>query len=390
MANPSPLANKGLSLATLAIHADEHLAPVTDIAPPLHVSTTYRYVSNPDDLVPYTPPNATDPPLPHVYSRLSAPSTSRLESALSAVLSADTIVYPSGLAAFHALLVTVNPKRLLITDGYHGCHGTAHLMQKLTGMEIVPLDTPPKAGDLVHIETPINPTGIATDIASYVAKARAVGATVSVDATFAPPPLQDPWKYDVDWVMHSGSKYFGGHSDMLAGTLSVRDPHKAAALRGERLYLGATMGNMEAWLGLRSIKTLELRVARAAENATKLAGWVESERLREGSAASKVVEKVTHASLQEQTSWLKEQMPNGGGPVWSLLLKQEIMAKTLPSKLLLWGHATSLGGVESLIEWRAMTDDTCDRRLLRLSTGIEGFEDLRKDLETAFEELAKL
>ncbi|KAF8540465.1 cystathionine gamma-synthase [Trichophaea hybrida] len=367
-----PISRPHLQL-TPKIHADEHLAPCTDIAPPLHVSTNFRF------------PPLLGGPVAHIYSRHSAPSTSRLETTLAAILGGETAVYSSGLAAFHALLVTTHPKRLLITDGYHGCHGTATLFSKLTGMAILPLSTPPQEGDLVHIETPINPTGIATNIGEYAERAHAAGALVSVDATFAPPPLQDPFAHGADYVMHSGSKYFGGHSDMLVGTLSVRSKELADKLRGERLFLGATMGNMEAWLGLRSLKTLELRVTRQSVSASVLVGWIKAQLAVKGSVVQQTVKEVTHASLQDGGEWLQKQMPGGFGPVFSLVLKSEEMATTLPNKLLLWGHATSLGGVESLIEWRRMTDAGCDKRLLRLSVGVEDVGDLRRDLERGFE-----
>lgn len=353
------------------------------------MSTNFRYPSNPADLISasdyLSAGAATDGE--HRYSRYTAPSTSRLEATLSAVLGGKTLVYSSGLAAFHALLVTINPKRLLIAGGYHGCHDTAAIFSRLTGMQVLTLDTEPRVGDLVHIESPINPTGLAIDIRRYAAAAHKAGAVVSVDATFAPPPLQDPFALGAHYVMHSGSKYLGGHSDMLAGTLSVRDPAKADMLHMERTYLGTIMGNMEAWLGMRSIKTLEMRVVRQSATATLLARWLGEQLAVEGSAVQKTVAQVTHASLQYDgggAEWVKEQMPGGFGAVISLLVKTEAMAKTLPGKLVLWGHATSLGAVESLIEWRAMSDEGCDRRLLRLSVGVEAEGDLRADLERGF------
>lgn len=360
------------------------------------MSTNFRYPSNPADLVPASDSADTTADgfaQPYMYSRHSGPSTSRLEATLSAMLGGETVVYASGLAAFYALLVNVNPKRLLMTDGYHGCHKTAAVFSRLTGMEVLALDTPPRAGDLVHIESPTNPTGLAINIRLYAAAAHKAAAVVSVDATFAPPPLQDPFALGAHFVMHSGSKYLGGHSDMLAGTLSVRDPAKATALRSERTYLGATMGNMEAWLGVRSLRTLELRVVRQSATATLLARWLSNQLAAEGTAVHKAVARVTHASLQQDGSadaWVREQMPGGFGAVFSLLMRTEDMAKTLPSKLVLWGHATSLGGVESLIEWRAMSDGGCDRRLLRLSVGVEAEGDLRADLERGFEGVVDL
>lgn len=278
-----------------------------------------------------------------------------------------------------------------MTDGYHGCHATAAIFSRLTGMPVVPLDTPPQKGDLVHIETPINPDGTATNIQHYADAAHAVGAVLSVDATLAPPPLQDPFLHGADFVMHSATKYIGGHSDMLAGTISARDPAAAATLRTERMFLGATMGNMEAWLGLRSVKTLELRVMRQSRNATALVAWIAEQLRVEGSLVARTVRSVSHASLQEdKEGWIAKQMSGGWGPVFSVVMKNEAKAKTLPSGLLLWGHATSLGGVESLIEWRSMTDSRCSNCLLRLSTGVEDVEDLKADLVKALEAVVDL
>lgn len=365
----------------------------TDVAAPLHVSTTFRYPSDPAKLQPaadldvdtaVTPTAAHTLSHPHIYSRISAPSTTRLEATLSTLLGGYAVTYASGLAAFHALLVHVNPRRLLIGQAYHGCHGVAALMKRLTGMEIMPLDTPPQPGDLVHLETPMNPTGEATSIAVYAARARAAGALLSVDSTFAPPPLQVPLELGAHWLMHSGTKYIGGHSDMLAGVLVTVDANAARALYLDRMYLGNVMGSFEGWLGLRSVRTLELRVLRQSTTATALARWIDAE------WTGKAVDRVLHASLQPQEDWLTQQMPRGFGPVFAVLMKTEAAARSLPSNLKLWMHATSLGGVESLVEWRAMSDAGCDRRLLRFSVGVEAEEDLRADLDTAFKAVAAM
>ena len=123
----------------------------------------------------------------HVYSRESAPNSTRIEAILTSILNGPTLSYASGLAAFHALLVYLNPKRIAIGGGYHGCHGVIRLMSKLTGLEMVDLDcadTELRAGDVVHVETPLNPTGEARNLALYAAKARRTGAYLTVDATF--------------------------------------------------------------------------------------------------------------------------------------------------------------------------------------------------------------
>jgi cystathionine beta-lyase/cystathionine gamma-synthase len=150
---------------------------------------------------------------------------------------------------------------------------------------------------------------------------------------------------------------------------------------------------MEGWLGLRSLRTLELRVTRQSQTAAALVKWLSSQLDNKSSTVGQLVERIHHASLQpeaaEEGSWLRKQMPAGYGPVFAIVMKEMDLAKKLPSKLHLFHHATSLGGVESLIEWRAMTDPHVDQRLLRVSIGVEGFEDLKRDFEQALAALKK-
>jgi cystathionine gamma-synthase len=248
-------------------------------------------------------------------------------------------------------------------------------------------------GDIIHVETPLNPSGEARNLEYFKRKADEYGCYFTVDATFAPPPLMDPFKSGADVIMHSGTKYFGGHSDMLSGVLVVpfARKHWHGAMWAERLYVGSVMGSMELWLGVRSLRTLELRVTRQSENATKLVAWIDEQMKIPGSATSKVVSKLQHASLQkEDMEWIKRQMPGGFGPVFSLWGVDSQTAKSLPGKLHLFHHATSLGGVESLIEWRRMSDRTVDERVCRISVGVENFEDLKNDFAQAFEKLAAI
>ncbi|ERS96073.1 uncharacterized protein SPSK_00812 [Sporothrix schenckii 1099-18] len=397
-----------LSSATRAVHADDYVNSHRAVAPPMHVSTTFRYSDDPDALHMW---DNTDPAAPydsHIYSRESAPNTTRLEAILSDLIGHPTLTYASGMAAFHALVVFLNPRRVAIGAGYHGCHGVLDIMKKLNGLEKLDLlndDDLAKLqpGDVVHVETPLNPTGEARDLAHYAQLARAKKCYLTVDATFAPPPLLDPFRWGADIVMHSGSKYFGGHSDMLCGVLAVHkkyvkdpaaraaDQNWLAALQDERLVIGGVMGSLEGWLGVRSLRTLALRVERQASNAAALVAWLAAEHKTAGSVVVQVVERIHHASLQPEAadpgSWLNQQMPHGFGPVFSLVLREEALARRLPSKLALFHHATSLGGVESLIEWRAMSDPHIDKRLLRLSIGVEGWEDIKADLARAFTEL---
>ncbi|EEY19971.1 cystathionine gamma-synthase [Verticillium alfalfae VaMs.102] len=384
---------KQLSLATRAIHSDDHISAHRAIAPAMHVSTTFEYSRNPDDLKHW---DNTDPSAPldsHIYSRATAPNTTRLEAILSSALNGPSVTYASGLAAFHALLAFDLPL---------DPHADSEVWAQL------------RPGDVIHVETPLNPTGEALDLVAYAERARAAGAYLTVDATFAPPPLQDPLALGADVVLHSGTKYFGGHSDMLCGVLTV-NPARAAAtaataasaagkapeekedmatlLRFDRIFLGSVMGSLEGCLGLRSLRTLELRVLLQSRSAEQLVAWLDAEARRDGSPASRLVLRVSHASLQPEArdpdSWLRKQMPGGFGPVFAFYMKDKRHARRLPSKLGLFHHATSLGGVESIIEWRRVSDGGCDERLMRVSIGVEGWEDLRDDLVEGFAALIK-
>lgn len=267
------------------------------------------------------------------------------------------------------------------------------LQKKMTGCEVLSLDCAEEElgpGDVIHLETPVNPTGEAFCIEEYARKAHARGAFLLVDATFGPPGLQDPFVWGADVVMHAGTKYLGGHSDLLCGVLASKNEGWVEELREERTFLGSVMGSLEGWLGVRSLRTLEVRVQRQSNNCQQLVGWLCNmlKSAEGGEMVGEAVEKVQHASLQvADMEWLRDQMPNGYGPVFAITMKSESLARRLPSKLELFHHATSLGGVESLIEWRAMSDKTVDTRLLRISVGLEHWEDLRDDLMRGFKAL---
>jgi len=307
--------------------------------------------------------------------------------------------------------VHLNPKVVAIGGGYHGCHGVLQIYQKLTSCKIVDLHNESTwstlgTNDLVHMETPLNPYGTALNISYFAEKAHSLGALLSVDSTFAPPPLQNPFAQGADYIMHSGTKYFGGHSDMLCGTLSISkslpDYQKRYwQLFNERLFLGASLGSLEGWLGVRSLRTLELRVLRQSQNASELVAYLDGlldrapetdgtpSQKTEAKIVQSTISKVVHASLQrsDENPWLRAQMPGGWGPVFAVEMKTSQMARRLPSKLALFHHATSLGGVESLIEWRRMSDDTVGETLLRVSVGVENIEDLKADFMGALKGL---
>ncbi|MCJ1442041.1 MAG: hypothetical protein MMC23_002533 [Stictis urceolatum] len=390
------------TLQTTLLHADTPLNKTTDVAPPLHVSTTYQYSSTPASLIPSRdapPQSALTPGAPHIYSRETAPNTTRLESLLTQILNAPSLVYGSGLAAIFAIYTLLNPRKVAITGGYHGAHGVLGIFERLTGLrkfKLEDLEAEIGEGDVVHLETPVNPYGEARDLAFYSRLARERGAWLVVDATLAPPPLQDPFVQGADLVMHSGTKYFGGHSDLLMGVLATRNQEWLGRLAGDRLFMGNVAGNMEAWLGVRSLRTLGVRVERQSASTGLLVAWMDRAVRGEGKGAEvvqKVVEGVRHVSLQpearEEGGWVRKQMSGGWGPLFAFTARSEELAKKVPSKLSLFVHATSLGGVESLIEWRAMSDSTCSPTLLRVSVGLESWENLRDDLIKGFAALAE-
>ena len=342
---------------TLAVHADEGIERAADVAPPIHVSTTYA-ADNEDGLV---------------YSRAEHPTRRRLEAVLGALEGGHAVVYASGQAAATAALLHVRPRRVAIArGGYHATHLAIEALAPL-GVSKVALDAPLGQGDLVWLETPKNPTCELQDVAAHAARAHAAGAAVLVDSTFATPVLQQPLALGADLVYHSATKFLGGHSDALAGVLVARDATVAAGLRQERTISGAVPGALETWLALRGLRTLGLRVRRQSETATALAAWLEAR-----------VARVWHPSLRSHPGHaLAAAQMRGPGPILSIELASEEDARALPGRLALFRDATSLGGVESLVEWRRKHDPEAPPALLRLSIGLEDPADLIADLASA-------
>ncbi|BGP43991.1 hypothetical protein JCM10450v2_008208 [Rhodotorula kratochvilovae] len=374
----------GSSLATRAIHEDMDLAGV-EVAPNLSFSTTFRH-PNPEDGIEPGYAEDWDPSNPSrdVYARETKPTTTRAEHVLTTIIGAPTILYPSGIFAFYAILLHVRPDVIAITGGYGGCHESIKIYRRTRGEDQVTLikvddEYPTGKNLLVWVETPLNPTGESRSLEKYAKKAHAAGGLLGVDSTFGPPPLQDPFKWGADIVMHSGTKYFNGHSDVLAGTVSVKDKADWLKLWNDRTFTGANIGSMDVWLLLRSLRTLSVRVTRQSKTATTLAQWLATQ------VGNGVVEKVHHAALQENADELLgpgKQMELGPA-CFAVVLKSKEIARALPIRLKLFVHATSLGGVESLIEHRIISDPNEDPRLVRLSIGLEDFEDLKADWEQA-------
>ncbi|GAA5977362.1 hypothetical protein JCM11641_000075 [Rhodosporidiobolus odoratus] len=372
------------SHATRAIHADAYLSG-PEVSASISTSTTFRHPS-PAQIAaaePGTYDAGWDPSEPSrdIYSRETQPTGTRIEKVLGDLIGGPTLIYSSGIAACFAILLRVRPDVIAVTGGYFGCHGSFDIYRRTRGeykVNIIRLedDFPRDKKVLVWLETPVNPTGESRSIAAYSEKTKAVNGVLAVDATFAPPPLQDPFKWGADIVMHSGTKYFGGHSDLLAGTVSVKD--KAAW--------------NELWLLLRSLRTLNLRIQRQAATSTAIAKWLHTLTGSAGGELAGVIKVVWHTTLQDNANELvgDGKQLSAGPACFGLLTTKPEYATQLANELKYFIHATSLGGVESLIEHRIISDPKCDPCLLRVSVGVEDFEDLRSDLEAGIRKVLEV
>ncbi|PBL02506.1 cystathionine gamma-synthase [Armillaria gallica] len=383
---------------TVLIHGDGAVHPTggAEVAPSISVSTTFKANSPEERLDNIDVKN----PERHVYSRYTQDVSTRAEHILSKINDGHAITYTSGLSAAYAALVFFKPKRVAINGGYFGCHATIEVYSKSrdTNLEMIDLDDEFQPGDLCWLETPLNPTGESRDIRYYADKVHKAGGKLLVDSTFAPPPLQYPFKWGADCILHSATKYFGGHSDLLGGVLVVKTLDEWTTLQHDRTYLGNVLGSLEAWLLLRSLRTLHLRVPRQSETATILAKWLQSaERTPAGQTFDGVpgglITKVWHSSLQTEDArgfQPKHQLEGGWNGTFAIQLATPEQAIQLPHTVKYFVAATSLGGVESLIEYRARADVREDPRLIRISVGVEDVEDLKDGLRIGLQKVASV
>jgi cystathionine gamma-synthase len=309
------------------------------------------------------------------YGRYGNPTWTALEDALGALEGGRCLTFASGLAAVATVLDLVGKEGRVVVPK-HAYTGTIMQLADLESrgrltaemVDVTDTEAVVKACDgaaLVWLESPTNPALEGADIPPITAAAHEAGAYVVVDNTFATPLLQRPLEDDVDLVVHSATKYLAGHSDVQMGAIITRDDDLWAVLKGRRDLVGAIPGPFEAWLTLRGLRTLHLRVERAQANAQELV-----RRLGEHPALSEV------------------RYPGFGAIVSIVLAQGEMAADLLSRKTRLWIHATSLGGVESSLErrrrWKAEAATIPDG-LVRLSVGIEDVEDLWDDLRAALD-----
>jgi cystathionine gamma-synthase len=370
-----------LRLDTILMKAGAEVDSATGaVTPPLHLSTTFEHTPDGQSLH------------GHLYIRQSNPTQSRLEEALTASEGgAAALFFASGLAAGAAVLQAIESGShvLLASDTYHGFRemaqeflprwGLTATAVDMTNLEAVRSAMRPETR-LLWAETPSNPLLEIVDLSALAEIAHQGGASLLVDSTFATPVLQRPLDLGADIVLHSATKYMGGHSDVQGGALVLR--HREA-LFGKLLHLrtlaGAVASPFNAWLVLRGLRTLVCRVERHASNALALA---------EALDGHPALETVRYPGLPHHPghALARRQMRAFGGVVSLAVRGGRDAALTVASRVRLFTNATSLGGVESLIEHRASSEgaaSTAPENLLRLSVGLEHPDDLIADLRQA-------
>ena len=369
---------------TRAIHAGGHVDEETGaIAPPIHLSTTFTR-------------NAEDgqPSRGYSYIRDHNPTQTRLEQALAVIESAEAaLAFASGMAAASALLQSLpaGSHVLLPEDGYYAVRTIAsdflprwnisHDFVALSDLDSVRRALR-RETRVIWCESPSNPLMHITDLAALVRIARDASALLVVDNTFATPVLQRPIEFGADVVLHSTTKYLGGHSDVHGGSLAFRARDDLfTGVEHARTIIGGVASPFNSWLVLRGIRSLAARMRVHCQNARALAEFL---------AGSRRVESVHYPGLKSDPGHeiASRQMSDFGGMLSFRVKGGGEEALRVTGRVRLFTRATSLGGVESLIEHRASSEGPGSRtpqNLLRVSVGLEHQDDLIEDLRQALE-----
>lgn len=372
-----------LAPETLAAQALRHLDEATgSVVPPMLATSTFARDENYDLREGY------------VYSRYAGPTTTHAEEIIATLEGADeSLLFNSGMSASVAVVEALPPQSHVVAQGMM-YHVGLQWLDRQAARGVISLDHFP-AGDLdalaaqiqkgktklVWIETPANGDWSITDIAAAAELAHAAGAILMVDSTAAPPCTQQPLALGADISFHSATKYMGGHSDFTAGVLSARkDLALWEEIRSVRSFQGTILPAFEAWLLIRSLRTLHIRYTQASQNALAFATHF---------AQHPDIETVLYPGLPSHAghATAAKQMQGGFGGMMSLLVKGAAhRALEIAKGTNIFIPATSLGGVESLIEHRrtvAGPDSGIPENLLRISIGIEHIDDLIADMEQA-------
>ena len=375
---------------TKVIHGGQHHEKVTGaVMPPVFQTSTYAQSSPGKPIGDYE------------YSRAANPTRQALEDALASIENgARGLAFSSGLAATDCLLrlLKAGDEVIAMDDLYGGTYRLFTRLYKDSGIKFHFVDMNDMAKfqslinentKLVWVETPTNPLMKLADISEIAKITKAKNILFAVDNTFATPYLQKPLDLGADIVMHSATKYLGGHSDVIAGALIIKDKALGDELHFKQFATGATLGPMDSFLVLRGLKTLHLRVQRHCENGEKVANFLSNH---------PEVETVYFPGLPSHPHHdiAKKQMSGFGGMVsFTFKSGKKEDAVAFLEKLKVFTLAESLGGVESLANHPALMTHASipeDKRkeigitddLVRLSTGVEDIDDLLADIEQAF------
>jgi cystathionine gamma-synthase len=360
---------------TVCVEAGGHRGAGEPVGPAVHLSTTYHHGGD------------------YEYIRTASPTIEAFERAVGSLEGGHAVAFSSGMAASAAVLDGLAPgaRVLAPTIAYKGVRGLLGERASTGALDVSLIDqTQTQAaieaiGDaaLVWAETPNNPLIEITDLAALAAAAHERGARLAVDATLATPLLQRSLELGADFVVHSATKYLAGHSDSLLGIVVTADEDAAGALAERREMTGAVPGPFEAFLARRGIRTLALRVERSQENAGELA-----RRLAEHPAVSTVRYPGLHDDPGHELA--ARQMSGFGGMLAFEVAAGPDAAEAVCARVTRIANATSLGGVESLMERRGRYADEegIPANLIRFSVGCEHVEDLWDDLDQALDAAA--
>jgi cystathionine beta-lyase/cystathionine gamma-synthase len=373
-----------LHFETLAIHAGQAPDPATGaVMTPIYQTSTYVQ-------------NGVGDHKGYEYARTGNPTRTALESCLAALEGAQHgLCFASGMAAIDTLLRLVKPgQHVLAGNDVYG--GTYRLFARVLSeyglhfdfVDMSDLDCVRSAikpnTRLIWIETPTNPLLQIADLAALAEMAQAAGAQLAVDNTFASPYLQQPIGLGADFVIHSTTKYIGGHSDVVGGAIVTNDTQAYERLKFLQNAIGAVPGPLDCFLTLRGLKTLPLRMERHSANAQRIAEFL---------ADHPGVKQVLYPGLSDHPGHdvARKQMRRYGGMISFLPVGDVATAKRIVERTQIFALAESLGGVESLIELPApMTHASVagsplqvDPTLIRLSVGLEHVDDLIADLQQA-------
>lgn len=316
---------------------------------------------------------------PYLYQRNASPTVEEAERLLGELDGGRALLFPSGMGAVTSVLLALlapGARVAVAQDAYYGVPVLLETELARWGIAPVPFDQTgpaPPGVDLVWLEAPSNPLLSFPDLDAHVEAAHAGGARVVVDATAATPILLPPLEHGADVVVHSATKYLAGHSDVLLGAAVCREDADAERLLEFRTRTGVVAAPDAAWLLLRGLRTLAVRVERQSATALELARRL---------AAHDRVERVFYPGLGDGTA--ARYLDRGFGGLLSFTVADAAAAARVEERVRLIRNATSLGGVESVLETRHRYEgDRVPAALVRLSVGLEDVDDLWADLEHA-------